>query len=226
MKLLRQMPSKSSPLDFVPTSLLRSCRGRFAHIAHLANLSFVHSTFPQKFKLAQVIPLLKKPGLDINEPSSYRPISNLNTISKILKRLALTRIIPHVTKSPSFDAVQSAYRKSHSTETALLRITDDIFTGFDDHKSTILVALDQSAAFDCIDHDTLIRRLEYTIGLSGQVATWLRSYLASRSTFVRWRQASSDVAALDCGVPQGSSLGVAPWNRVSFRLINRRHVSS
>jgi len=62
--LLRQMPSKSSPLDFIPTSLLKSCSGTFAHIiAHLANLSFVHSTFPQKFKLAQVTPLLKKPVL-------------------------------------------------------------------------------------------------------------------------------------------------------------------
>jgi len=131
----------------------------------------------------------------------------LNTISKILERLVLARIVPHVSVSPSFDAVQSAYRKSHSTETALLKITDDIFNGFNDHRSTILVALDQSAAFDCIDHSTMIRRLSHTFGVTGKALEWLQSYLESRSTFVRWKQSSSDVTPLTSGVPQGSALG-------------------
>jgi hypothetical protein len=208
VRLLKAMPSKSSPLDFIPTSLVKSCSRTFAGIiARLANLSFSHSTFPQKFKTAQVTPLLKKSGLNASDPSSFRPISNLNTISKVLERLVLARIIPHVSASPRFDAVQSAYRKCHSTETALLRITDDIFAGFDDRQSTILVALDQSAAFDCIDHDTLIRRLQHTFGVTGKVLEWLRSYLESRSTFVRWKQSSSNIFPLDCGVPQGSALG-------------------
>ena len=73
-----------------------------------------------------------------------------------------------VSASPSFDAVQSAYRRRHSTETALLKITDDIFAGFGNRQSTILVALDQSAAFDCIDHTTLIRRLDHTFGVTGK----------------------------------------------------------
>jgi hypothetical protein len=208
VRLLKSMPSKSSPLYFIPTSLVKSCSGTFAGIiARLANLSFSHSTFPQKFKTAQVTPLLKKRGLDASEPSSFRPISNLNTISKVLERLVLARIIPHVFASPRFDAVQSAYRRCHSTETALLKITDDIFAGFDDRKSTILVALDQSAAFDCIDHDTLFRRLQHTFGVTGEALEWLRSYLESRSTFVRWKQSSSDIFPLHCGVPQGSALG-------------------
>ena len=103
--------------------------------------------------------------------------------------------------------MQSAYRKCHSTETALLKITDDIFNGFDDHRSTVLVALNQSAAFDCIDHETLMRRLRHTFGITGKAIGWLQSYLDARSTFVRWKQFSSGTAPLDSGVPQGSALG-------------------
>jgi len=207
-RLLRSMPSKSSPLDFIPTSLIKSCSKAFAHvIARLANLSFEHATFPTRFKTAQVTPLLKKQGLDGSDPANYRPISNLNTISKLLERLVLARIVPHVSSSPSFDAVQSAYRRHHSTETALLKITDDIYAGFDGHRSTILVALDQSAAFDCIDHSTLIRRLDHTFGVTGRALDWVRSYLRGRSTFVRWKQNSSGIYPLDTGVPQGSALG-------------------
>jgi len=159
------------------------------------------------FKTAQVTPILKKHGLDANDLANYRPISNLNTISKMLERLVLTRIVPQVSSSPNFDVVQSAYRRHHSTETALLKITDDIFARFADHRSTILVALDQSAAFDCIDHTTLIRRLNHSFGVTGKTLNWISSYLESRSTFVRWKQVSSSVLPLETGVPQGSALG-------------------
>ena len=78
-------------------------------ISHLANLSFTQATFPSKFKLALISPLLKKPGLPKSDLANFRPISNLNTIGKILERLALSRIFPHISKSPSFSPLQSAY---------------------------------------------------------------------------------------------------------------------
>ena len=124
-------------------------------------LSFEHSISPVKFKTAQVTPRLKKHGLDVSDPANYRPISNLNRISKVLERLVLIRFVPHASTSSNFDAVQSAYRRLYLTETALLKITGDIFAGCDYHQSTIFVALDQSAAFDCVDHDTLVSRLEH-----------------------------------------------------------------
>jgi len=97
VRLLRSMPSKSSPLDFIPTSLIKSCSGTFSHvIARLANLSFEPSIFPVKFKTTQVTPLLKKHGLDDSDPADYRPISNLNTISKLLGWLMLAWVVPHV----------------------------------------------------------------------------------------------------------------------------------
>ena len=229
-RLLRSMSAKSSPLDFVPTSVLKACDGTFAPIiARLANLSFSHGEFPAKFKLAQVTPLLKKRDLDASDPANYRPISNLNTVSKVLERLVLSRIIPHVMASPNFDPVQSAYRKCHSTETALLKIVNDIYEGFDSRHSTILVALDQSAAFDCIDHSTMIRRLQQTFGVNGKALDWFRSYLESRSSFVRWRSIQSAAKPLDTGVPQGSSLGpllfslyIAPLSGV-IRSFNIQH---
>ena len=93
-------------------------------IFHLANLSFDQAAFPSKFKHALITPLLKKPGLSKSDPSNFRPISNLNTIGKILERLALARLLPHLSISPSFSPLQSAYRKFHSTETALLKLTN------------------------------------------------------------------------------------------------------
>ena len=221
-RLIRLMPSKSSPLDAFPTSLIKQCSSTFAPvISRLANLSFEHATFPSNFKTAQVTPLLKKHGLDASDPANYRPISNLNTISKILERLVLTRIVGHVSLSPNFDVFQSAYKRHHSTETALLKLTDDIFARFDDRQSTILVALDQSAAFDCIDHTTLIRRLHHSFGVTGITLSWIKSYLESRSMYVRMKQVSSSVQPLETGVPQGSVLGpllfclyISPLSRV------------
>ena len=132
------MSNKSSQLDYIPTSLLKSCADIFSIlISHLANLSFTQATFPSKFKLALISPLLKKPGLPKSELSHFRPISNLNTIGKILERLALARLFPHISISPSFCPLQSAYRKFHSTETALLKLTNDIMETIDSGKITI-----------------------------------------------------------------------------------------
>jgi len=92
LKLLTSRPLKSSPVDVLPSVLLRSCAASFAPlISHMANLSFAECSFPTAFKTAQVlhVPLLKKPGLDNEQMSSYRPISNLTTISKVIERLVL-----------------------------------------------------------------------------------------------------------------------------------------
>jgi len=103
--------------------------------------------------------------------------------------------------------VQSAYRRYHSTETALLKITNDIYSEFDAHQSTVLVALDQSAAFDCIDQKIMISRLQHTFGVTDQALNWFVSYFDARSMFVRQAGTSSATTACNYGVPQGSTLG-------------------
>jgi retron-type reverse transcriptase len=135
----------------------------------------------------------------------------LNTIGKILERLALARLLPHLSISPSFSPLQSPYQKFHSTETALLKLTNDIMDAIDSGKVTILAALDMSAAFDTLDHTTLLHRLEHTFGLSGTVHTWIHSYLTNRSAFVKIDSSSSSCDTSLTGVPQGSVLGPLPF---------------
>jgi Reverse transcriptase (RNA-dependent DNA polymerase) len=188
--------------------LLKACSDSFASIiARLANITFEHAQFPTQFKMARITPLLKRSDLGTDDPSNYRPISNLNTVSKILERLVLMRLTTHNSLSASVDRLQSAYRRFHSTETALLKVTDDIYAAFNDGQSTLLVALDLSAVFDCIDHGTLVDRLRHTFGLAGAALDWIRSYLCDRSAFVGIDRHSSSCVSVDTGVPQGSSLG-------------------
>ena len=110
-------------------------------VAHLANKCFTEGCFPRSFKPAQVTPLLKHDGLDVTNPANYRSTSNLNTISKILERLALSRFRQHITDSRNFNKSQSTYRRYHSTETALLGILNDIYGEIDEGRCTLLVAL-------------------------------------------------------------------------------------
>ena len=207
-RLITSMPSKSSSVDFIPTSLLKLCPSVFSElVARLANLSFSEGIFPTMFKSAAVTPLLKKPSLDPDNPANYRPISNLNNISKIIERLFLSRFYPHVTSSPYFNHLQSAYRPHHSTETALLQTFDDIFCSADRSQPTLLVSLDLSAAFDTIDHSTLLSRLSTSFGVSGAVLAWLTSYLTNRTQTVRIGSVTSEPTICLSGVPQGSVLG-------------------
>ena len=206
--VIKSIPLKMSPVDFVPTFLLKQCSDVFATlICRLANLSFSEGVFPDIFKVGQVTPLLKKPGAATNDPANYRPITNSNTIGKILERLAQRRIREHLSLSPNHGTFQSAYRALHSTETAMTRVVNDLLTAVDSGKPSVLLSLDISAAFDTIDHCRLLQRCSEVFGMSGQVCDWLRSYLTGRSSYVSLGQSRS--ATVDCttGVPQGSVLG-------------------
>ena len=140
----------------------------------MANLLFAECSFPAAFKTAQVLPLLKKPGLDKEQMSSYQPISNLTTILKVIERLVLDRLRPHLLSSPNLSRLQLAYRRGHSTETALLHVMNTVYA---------LVGLDISAAFDTIDHDVLASRLESQFGVVVAASSWLRSYLRGRASW-------------------------------------------
>jgi len=94
-------------------------------------------------------------------------IFNLNTISKVLERLVLVQIVSHASTPSSFHMVHSAHRRVHLTETALLKITQDILASVDDHQSFILVTLEQLVAYDSVDHKTPVSRLEYMFGVMG-----------------------------------------------------------
>ena len=90
---------------------------------------------------------------------NYRPVSNLSFLSKILEKVVASRLTSHINNSHTSNDYQSAYRKFHSTKTALLKIHNDILSSMDDDKVTALTLLGLSAAFDTIDHTILLRRL-------------------------------------------------------------------
>src|SRR6476619_1388837 len=138
---------------------------------------------------------------------SKSPISNLNTVGKIIERVCLARLLPHVASTGNFSPLQSDYRKRHSTETALLKILDDLYKIIHSKSAAVLIALNLSAAFDTIDHNVLLDRLKSTFGISGSAMSWLQSYLNSRSQFVKVGTEQSQESTVTIGVPQGSVLG-------------------
>ena len=106
-----------------------------------------------------------------------------------------------------YSKFQSAYRKNYSTETALLRVRNDVLQAMDRHRQVILVLLDLTAAFDTLDHSLLLHRLEYRFGVRGAALNWFESYLSDRLQQVVIGNFSSSESVLECGVPQGSVLG-------------------
>lgn len=118
-------------------------------------------------------------------PGNYRSISNLNTISKILEHLFLRWILPQVSSSPNYNSLQSAYRRDHATETALLKMTVDIYTAMDSSQITIMIALDMSAAFNTIDHDVLLQWQQNTFGIEGTARNWIELYLNDCHSYLR-----------------------------------------
>ena len=141
-------------------------------------MSLSSGQFPRQFKNAIIASLLKKTGLG-PVLSNYRPISNLS-LSKLLERVAAFQLLDYMHSNSLFEPLQSAYRRFYSTETALLKIQNDVLCSMDHGGVKLLVLLDLSAAFDTVDHHLLLSRLETKLGLSGTVLQWFTTYLANR----------------------------------------------
>ena len=173
----------------------------------IVNRSFETSKVPAELKYAHIRSRLKKPSLDPELLSNYRPVSNLPFISKIMEKVVNTRIEQHLLENNLHDPLQSAYRKQHSTETAIIKIQHDIVQALDSGRVAALVLLDLSAAFDTIDHAILLERLKETHGMSGDALLWMASYLRQRCQQVIIGEDASAYVTLGYGVPQGSVLG-------------------
>ena len=165
-KLISSSASKSCILDPIPTYLLKECLDTLLPIiTRIINLSLQSCTVPDSFKTAAVTPLLKKASLDSNCLQNYRPVSNLPFLSKILEKVVLNQIYAHKSTNDLNEKFQSAYRKYHSTETALLRVNNDLLQSMDKKQCCFLVLSDLSAAFDTVNHNTLLNRLSHRFGL-------------------------------------------------------------
>ena len=173
--------------------------------------------------LDQVPPL--DTAVDSNNFKNYRPISNLRFISKTIEKCVAKQLIQYLDINDLGETYQYAYKRNHSTETALIRVHNDIAMAIDQHNSVILVLLNLSAAFDTVDHGILFSRLSNRFGITGTVLEWFRSYLSDRTQFVQVNGACSASHVLEFGVPQGSVLGPLLYSMHTSPLgeIARRH---
>ncbi|CAB3998226.1 Hypothetical predicted protein, partial [Paramuricea clavata] len=128
-------------------------------------------------------------------------------VSKLTERAVSDQTLEHIKCSDIYPILQSAYRAGHSTETALLKVHNDIMCSMDQQRVSLLVLLDLSAAFDTVDHQVLLRRLEVSFGITGTALKWFKSYLTNRSQRVLINGNYSESFSLPHGVPQGSCLG-------------------
>ena len=207
-KIIMQSPTSTCLLDPIPTELLKACVDELLpSITRIVNQSLLSGIFPSSYKMAQVTPLIKKPNADAEDLCNFRPISNLKFISKVVERAAASQLQDYMTENDLYGKMQSAYRKSHSTESALLRVHNDILRAVDQRTDVVLVLLDLSAAFDTVDHRILLTRLSERYGIGGNALNWFRSYLSERKQSVTIDGKTSVVHDVDCGVPQGSVCG-------------------
>ena len=126
-KLLAKSSSAFCELDPVPTELVKSCQDvLLTPVTMIINVSLQTGVFPTSMKSARVKPLIKKQDLDCNTLKNYRPVSNLSFISKLIERAAAMRLKTYLSNNNLNEPFQSAYKACHSTETALIRVKNDI----------------------------------------------------------------------------------------------------
>ncbi len=199
-------PSGSST-DVIPPFFLKQILDVVGPaLLSLINRCLETGTIPDLLKHAIVRPLLKKQGMDPTVLANFRPISNLSFITKNSRENCSWPITD--VSSWQFDlwGFQSGFRKYHSTETALLKVFNDMLLTCDSGNYAVFVLLDLTAAFDTVDHAVLINRLERCAGIAGSAVEWFKSYLTNRTFSVKMGDLTSSNSVLTCGVPQGSIL--------------------
>ena len=154
--LISTLNKTTCVLDPFPTKLFMSHLFYIIDIILcIVNLCFSSGVFLTACKSFIIFPLIKKQGLDPDILKNYRPVANLSFMSKIIEKAIATQIHDHLINNDIVDNFQSAYKAGHSSETALLRVYNDIVTTIGRGNGAMLVLLDLSAAFDTIDHDNL-----------------------------------------------------------------------
>ena len=211
--IIEEHGMKCSFLDPAPASVLKLHSDILIPFwTCLVNLSLSTGSIDGILKQAEVTPLLKGLGLDFEDLQNFRPVTNLQFIEKLIERVVSKRLQCHMDKNNLQNDNQYGYKKGHSTETILLKITNDILIASDKKTATVLLLLDLSAAFDTINIDRLINILFNEIGIRGTALKWFCSFLKQRTMRVKVNGEFSEVFELEFGVPQGSVLGPLLFN--------------
>ena len=179
-------------------------------LSQIVNASPTEGEFTSELKNSLLHPLLKKAGVDLIF-KNYRHISNLSFLSKLIERAVCNRITQYVGTTGMAEKFQSVYKASHSTETSLIKVKDDILRAADNQRVTCLILLDLSVAFDTVSHPLLLNRLQHCFGIQGTVLKWIENYMLEYSQRICLEDSNNRAVTLDCTtlkqkVPQGSVL--------------------
>ena len=206
------MTIKTSPADPVPATLLKEIIDDLTpHILMIVNASLKAGSL-EGLKESIITPILKKPNLDANKLNNYRPIANIEFLSKLTEKVVLSRLNEHMELNNLHISQQFGYKKGHSTEHVILEIVDEVLIGFEKGTATLVTLLDLSAAFDTVDLEKLMQILENHIHTNGTALAWFRSFLFGRHQKVKIGSTTSNLLATKYGVPQGSVLGPVLFN--------------
>ena len=173
-------------------------------LTHVINICFTNGMYPEQLKTAKVIPIHKKN--DPTDPSNYRPISLLSCMNKIIEKVIYSRLESFLTHYDFFYDYQFGFRNNHSTETALIEIIDSIRQNIDDNYFTMGLYIDLTKAFDLVDHNILLHKLNHN-GIRGTANSLFKQYLSNRQQYVQLGNKKSQTKCINIGVPQGSVLG-------------------
>ena len=196
---------KASGPTSIPGNILQLIKFEIATpLSRIINQSIETGIHPEKLKLASVIPVYKK-GSKLST-SNYRPISLLSNLNKIFEKIMFQRCYNFIESNEILYEHQYGFRKKYSTGHALINISEQIRTALDNNKYAIGVFVDFQKAFDTVDHNILIKKLE-RFGISGNCNKWFQSYLTNRKQFVSILGYKSNQRTIFHGVPQGSVLG-------------------
>ena len=208
LDLIKDISDKHHPDDPIPVWLLKEKAEMFIPILRSAiNKSFNQGIFPDSLKHGTVRPVLKNKDADIENFKNYRPVTNTTFLAKLVEKAANIQLVNYLESNNLFPTHQSAYRKQHSCETTMIKVIDDIQTLISQKKMVMLVLLDLSSAFDTIDQDILLFKLQNHYGISGKALNWIKTYLKGRTFSVRIENINGKKCLLIYGVPQGTILG-------------------
>ena len=205
-KLLKGLSnSRSTGVDELDNFSVKLAADYIAHpLHHIVTLSLLQQQFPSAWKSSKVLPLHKKG--ELLERKNYRPVAILSPLSKILEKVVFEELYSYFHQNQLFHPSLHGYRKHRSTQTALLQLYDRWVRAASSGQLSGVVLLDLSAAFDLVDPQLLLQKLQL-YGADAGVLAWLESYLTGRQQAVWIDSAMSDFLASEVGVPQGSNLG-------------------
>jgi hypothetical protein len=206
IQIVNGLNDKSSyGIDQIPINIMKKCITHVAEpLSALINSSFRLGRVPDSLKIARVCPIFKSEADNIF--SNYRPISVLPSFSKVFEKVVHCRLSDYINLRNVLCYNQYGFRQNHSTYMAIQDMYNKISKAIDDHEYAIGIFVDLSKAFDTINHDILLRKLEH-YGVRGIALEWFRDYLSNRKQYVYFNNVSSNLMDVTCGVPQGSILG-------------------